>query len=288
MSVPKKQHFIPQFILRKFTSENFLFYYDKEKQQFSNKNTCDVFYDDFLYNDDINHSEDPYFIEKKLAKYESEIAPIFKRFDNGDYMVSYDEYEKIRHFLCIMSFRNIAAKQQFEGQLNQYSKWIYGKDQENGDFVDFWKRNLGCLINYRSNLDIINDKNINKSLKQHFIIDESFYMTIFERRGNINFAISDCYPVYVYGLVGVYSLTLYYYYPISPDRMIVLYPEQIKQVDPCVSVFGDKLKIRRPKINEENFLIPSLKIFQKDVETINYDITKNALRGYVIKFKDHE
>ena len=79
---PYRHHYIPQFIIRNFASNEMGFwtvkYYDKKRKKFLNMPTEEVFMYNDLYRDEINSPQDPVKIERDFAKYEGEISKIIK------------------------------------------------------------------------------------------------------------------------------------------------------------------------------------------------------------------
>lgn len=103
-SEPIRHHYIPQFILKNFCfEEQHLHYFDKQTGCVSVKDTRDVFMVRNLYRDEINSSLDPVKIEKDLAEYEREVAPIMKeRFlSEREIFLSAEEEAKIRLIWCV-------------------------------------------------------------------------------------------------------------------------------------------------------------------------------------------
>ena len=74
-SEPRKHHYIPQFILRKFADENNkVFYWNINEKTLKKSHTKWIFMNIDMYRDEENHNENPVFIENSLSFFESEIA----------------------------------------------------------------------------------------------------------------------------------------------------------------------------------------------------------------------
>ncbi len=94
---PINQHYIPQFLLRKFTDDkNSLYYYDKEEQTTEKVTTREIFAEKNLYTDKANHPEDAYAIEKDLGDFEREAAGIIGEFaTEEEFDLSVEEDERL-------------------------------------------------------------------------------------------------------------------------------------------------------------------------------------------------
>ena len=149
---PIRHHYIPQFILRNFCdNRNQRYYYDKQTQCISVKDTRDVFMERNLYRDEINHITDPVKIECDLAAYEREITPIIKnRFlTERDIFITPEEDEKIKLFFAIMGFRSLNAK-------HSLKHWKIPNENP----LTMWKRNLGNIVQCRSFEEVMNHPRI--------------------------------------------------------------------------------------------------------------------------------
>ena len=152
---PIRHHYIPQFILRNFACDDdrkFVGYCDKEKHLVSKREISEIFMERNLYRDEINHTQKPVQIEYDLAKYESDVAKIIREkfLDGCKIELTSREDNMLKLFFAIMSYRSIEAKEQFTNRLADKSKDFYKYYQKNENFEDFWKRNLGYLVQCRS------------------------------------------------------------------------------------------------------------------------------------------
>lgn len=108
-----KHHYIPQFILRNFSARNdgFVKFYDLKKKTIVNKPTEEIFLYEDLYRDEKNYPNNPTKIEDDLAKYESEVALILKKFcTSNEIVISTKEEEKLRLFLLQYLCNNLRFK----------------------------------------------------------------------------------------------------------------------------------------------------------------------------------
>lgn len=104
---PIRHHYIPQFILRNFTSDNKINYWNIEKNKIQLRNPKSIFMVKDLYADEKNHPENIRIIEKKFANLEGEIADIFNKYilDKSEIVITREQNEKLRKFLFLLSFR---------------------------------------------------------------------------------------------------------------------------------------------------------------------------------------
>ena len=274
-NVPVKQHYIPQFILKNFCFKNDLVnYFDVEENIFKIMSTRDIFMVKNLYNDNTNHSLFPQKIEIDLSGFESEVAIIInKKFlKENSFKLSKEEDNKLKLFFALMSFRNINTKEQF-ANYSEESKDFFLKYQTDLNFLDFWKRNLGYLVNCRSLDEVIKHKKIDEPIKVFMMRDvfnfSGKYFLLFEKRGLNSFVIGDCYPTEI---TGDNSIHLYSYYPISPDRLILVVSNGVEFVPNGVLNLSKK-DLKKPS-NES--IINVRKLYDINVNEINEHIIKNS------------
>ncbi|MCR5083369.1 MAG: DUF4238 domain-containing protein [Parasporobacterium sp.] len=229
MKEPVRHHYIPQFLLRQFCEETgVLHYYDKEKNVISNKKPEEVFVVRNLYRDELNNPDNPAKIEKDFARFENEASKIIYKFLEDDTIyLSFEEEEKLRLFLALMGFRSDRTKDYFKNTKSDTFKDFYIKYQDDENFDDLWKRNLGLIVNCRSCKEVVDHKDIDEPFKifimrdTHGIPFDSYFM-ILERRGKADFLLSDSYPAISEGSSDKgLKLELYSFYPISPSRALL-------------------------------------------------------------------
>ena len=150
---PIRHHYIPQFILRNFCFDNNgnTFYKDVKSKKESVKQIRDIFMEKNLYRDTKNN-DDPVKIEKDFALYENEVACIVKEkfLKSEEFPLTHSENEKLKLFFALMSFRSKFTHEFFKKKLSKESKHFYKKWQDDLNFEDYWKRNLGELVKCRS------------------------------------------------------------------------------------------------------------------------------------------
>ena len=199
---PIRHHYIPQFILRNFCFNNRddLLYFDKETSRTSVKNTRAVFMARNLYRDELNSPDEPTKIEKDMARFENEASQIITgRFlDKDELSITLEEDEKLKLFFAIMSFRSKITSNKFGAEASDENKAFYSRYQKDGNLADFWKRNLGNLVNCRSLKEVWDHNGIDDPIKVFFQRDTlgywGLYFVVVERRGPIDFIISDADP----------------------------------------------------------------------------------------------
>lgn len=223
---PKRHHYIPQFILKNFVdSDKKLFYWDIDKKDLICSYTRFVFMNLHMYRDDINHIDQPTFIEKSLAVFESDMAKIFQKLNEGNEVVLLrKELEALRIFLCLLSFRSDLRMEQYvQNRFDDATRNILKQYAINEDYVDLWKREIEELSKCRSYQQIKDSNIIDPIIKQD--LENAlmgYYMTIVDARGG-DFLITDVYPTLeIFPLSNGCNLHLHCLYPISPTRLLLL------------------------------------------------------------------
>ena len=293
---PVIHHYIPQFILRNFCFDDrrHLFYYDKKTSETSKRKTKEIFMVRNLYRDDINNIENPTKIESDMARFENEVAQIItKRFlDENDISITLDEDEKLKLFFAIMAFRSKTTSDKFGIGASDENKTFYSMYQKNGNLSDFWKRNLGNVVNCRSLREVLSHKEIDDPIKFFFIRDTfgvfGLYFIVAEKRGHIDFIISDVYPTVVYGVMDEgMELPMYSIFPISPDRIVLLAANGVEGAPRSVAVLSDKI-LKKPKLstNKSIIKIHVKKMYENEVRYVNSVLIKEAYEGFAFRNKD--
>lgn len=286
---PIRHHYIPQFILRNFcfNDNNELYYYDKESQETTIRSTRDVFMEKNLYRDEINHSDNPTKIESDLSRFENEISQIINgKFLNGkEITLTFSEEEKLRIFFAIMGFRSKNASNIFGKNTDRQNKEFYSYFQGNDNLQDFWKRNLGYIINCRTVEEILKHEKIDIPIKSFFKRDTvgifGLYFAVVERKENEDFIIGDAYPVIENGLLdnGV-RVPIYSMFPISPRRVILLVSNGA-EATPRDVVYLRRCVFTKPKIDYDNMSI-TIRVkglYNEEVRHLNSMVVKNAQEG---------
>ena len=284
-----RQHYIPQFILKNFCydqNKEKVYFFAAGEDGYSSLFVSNVFMEKYLYSKAENELE----IEESLAKFEAEIAPIFKKVNSdAEISLTFAEDERLRVFLSLLAFRATSTRNQFDN-MSDISKQLYGSS-DGTDMKDIWLKNVHIVSQCRSIKEILANPEVSSPLKV-FITHEfsAFYLCVLERRGSVDFLISDCYPVVMNG-EGVlpngmsYHLPLYYFYPISDSRVIALVSNNIQDVPRSVSYLDYAKVLKGPKgsFNRTHLLFRPARLYPQDVEWINEMIIKNAQVGVVVK-----
>lgn len=293
---PVRHHYIPQFILRNFcfNDRGELFYFDKKSSKTSIKKTRDVFMARNLYRDEINNPDEPTKIEKDLARYEEEVSQIIKGefLDKDEISITLEEDEKLKVFFAIMSFRSRITSDKFGIGASEENKAFYSIYQEDGNLSDFWKRNLGNLVNCRSLREVWEHKEIDDPIKI-FLQRDTFgyfglYFVVAERRGPIDFIISDAYPTVISCVTdrGL-ELIMYSIFPVSQERIILLASNGVCSAPKNVAVFSNEvLKKPKLKLDGKSITIHVKKIYKDDVRYVNSVLVKEAHEGVAFRDKD--
>ncbi len=291
---PIRHHYIPQFILRNFCFDedrHQLFYFDKKTSTLSIKQTRDIFMVKNLYRDEINNSNDIMKIEKDMAQFESEAAKIITgRFLKEDEIsISLEEDERLKLFFAIMGFRSKLTSKTFSAETSDENKVFYSTYQKNGNLNDFWKRNLGNLLNCRSMREVWEHQGIDDPIKAFVLRDihgfTGLYFVVVERRGSLDFLIGDGYPVMITGTtVCGTELHMYSICPLSPDRIILLASNGVLGAPKSVATFSDEV-LKKPKLNSHSrsITIRVKKIYENEVKYVDDVLIKHSHDGYAFK-----
>lgn len=293
---PIRHHYIPQFILRNFCFDNkgHLFYFSKNSSKISVKDTVGVFMKRNLYRDDINSPDNPTKIEKDMACFEAEVSRIMKRgFLNKDEIsITLEEDERLKIFFAIMAFRSKNTSEKFGARISDESRDFYSQYQSDEDFTDFWKRNLGNLVNCRSLREVMDHGGIDDPIKLFFCRDIfgyfGRYFIVAERRGPIDFVIGDAYPTVIRGVMDSgLELEMYSMFPISPDRVLLLAANGVQGAPRNVAVFSSEV-LKKPQLNPDRrtITIRVRKVHESEVRYVDSMLLKESHEGVV--FRDRE
>ena len=308
----KRHHYIPQFILKKFYDENEkVKYYNIETKILDSKITKNIFMNMHMYRDEINHKDNPTIIESTLAKFESEIAELFndKFYNSDEIRINRAELEKIRIFLGLLSFRSDYRLDQYKNKtFDEQTLKILSNYVKNDDYEDLWKREICELAKMRSFDEIKNNNLIDPIIKSDFNqLLSGYYMSIVDARGG-EFLITDVYPTLeICPLVNRVNINLHYFYPISPNRMIVLNHimfkkdlnnnvdsnSLLKQMKKFSEIRGNILKQPKQQLSHKGlynvddiFIYNPQKIYSNDLEYINSLFLNEARIGILFKNSD--
>lgn len=272
----KNQHFVPQLLLRNFSSDsskskNSINTYILKNKKFienvSIKSQCSK---DYFYGKNL-------IMEKKLQVYERNVNPEFKKIIDNDY--NEISKEKILYFLIIQLLRT-------ESILNQ-------SEISKESFYNFFKEKLEIqdMKNYLFSNEIYMEMML-EEIKKWYSILEKLKFKIIKNKTKIDFLISDN-PVIAYNPFrktlngGFREKGQIFLLPISPKDMIIFYDSEIykeKINTDILLIIEDAKEIR--KINELQYIVSNNNLFfasNKSIKIIN-EIVKKILedkRGFL-------
>ena len=291
-SEPIRHHYIPQFILKNFCfEEQHLHYFDKQTGCVSVKDTRDVFMVRNLYRDEINSSLDPVKIEKDLAEYEREVAPIMKeRFlSEREIFLSAEEEAKIRLFFAIMGFRSINANHLFGDKIKDQTKAFYSHYQADENILDMWKRNLGYIVQCRSFEEVWSHPHIDAPIKLFFRRNtEGYfgkYIAVAEANEKNAFVIGDAYPTTTTGVLpNNVPVNIYDIFPISSKRVLFLVNNGAQSAPRDVLGLRQFLLQPPKRMEQTNMIrIRVRKLCTDEVQYINREVAATAQHGFAFQ-----
>lgn len=303
---PKRHHYIPQFILKNFVDDNDkLFYWDVNKKELIHSFTRYVFMNFHMYRDEINHSDNPTFIEKSLSVFEADIAKVFQKLkDENEVILLRKEMEALRIFLCLLSFRSNSRMEQYaQNKFDEQTRAILKQYAVNEDYADLWKREIEELSKCRTYQQIKSSSVIDPIIKLDlWNALEGYYMTLVDARGG-DFLITDIYPTAeIVPITNGINIYLHYLYPISPTRLLLLnhimFKPEANQSAQKMKAFS-KIKenlivppepeyVKGILTHDENdkFVYKVRKIYSADVEYINSLLLNESKIGIAFNNKE--
>ena len=307
----KRHHYIPQFILRNFNNENGqVMYYDISTKVLEPRNTRSIFMNMHMYRDEINHEDNPTYIESSLSKFEQEIAELFrdKFIDKEEITLTRRELEKLRIFLGLLSFRtDHRANQYINNTFDDMTRNTLSSYAKDGNYADLWKREIEEISKMRTFDEFEKSKTIDPIIKMDFHqLLQGFYMTVVDARGG-DFLMTDVYPTLeVFPLINGTNIHMHFFYPISPNRMIVLNHIMFKKENTMLnsdSLIGPMKKmsqirgllLKQPKNKyvspgfmnmDDKYIYRPQKIYAKDLTYINSLFLNEARIGIMFKDKN--
>lgn len=289
-NTPVKHHYIPQFILRNFLNGNGkLYFYSKSDGNTIEDYTSNIFMEKNLNKDEINHKDNPMWIEEELSYFENKVAPIIKKFNTENEIVLLTEdIFTLRIFLFIMMFRSKHVRNEFL-RFNDNDIEIYKLYQDFENSEDLWKKNLAALTQCRNAQDIKKLRDINPIiLEKCFFQFTQYYTTIVEKRGNTNFIISDVYPTIYYREIKNVLFPVCLFFPISLDRLLVLNYLENDKIFKTDSVINKNISYP-PKPHDykiKSIKLEVKKIYEPQVKLLNKVIYDNAVEGVIVSNYD--
>ena len=272
---PKRHHYIPQFILRRFNDSNGqICYWDIKTKKLEKRNTKSVFMNFNMYRDEINNTENPTEIESLLSVFENEIADLIntKIIDKNEIILNRLELQKLRIFTSLLSFRsNLRMEQYKNAAFDEDTRRVLSAYQPDGNFEDLWKKELIVLSKTRVFEDIEKAKEIDPIIKQDFLNDlHGYFITFVDARGG-EFLITDTYPTLeIFPINYSINIHLHCMFPLSPTRMMILNHIMFKQEISDDSI--NKPMIMLSKIKDKMIVPPKPK-YEKNYNTFSYNDT---------------
>lgn len=287
---PVRHHYIPQFILRNFCDKKgVLNYCDKKTNEMLIKNPRDIFVEKNLYRDEINYADNPIQIESDLARFENEVAHLIKEkfLVDSKILLKKEDEEMLKLFFAIMGFRSYNTQKNFGDDLSKGGMKLYSSYQVDENYQDFWKRNLGYLVNCRSLEEVLNHDKIDEPIKVFMRRDTYGYFglhfSVVETRAETKFVLGDAYPAVVTG-TGISNIPMHMYSicPISSHRCILLVGNGVENAPSDVLGFR-KCVAYEPHMDSQKQLITIRvkKIYPEEVQKMNENIINAAKIGFV-------
>lgn len=271
----KNQHYIPQFYLKRFGTNNKIDVYDINNKKFiTNSNVSNFACARFFYDIDLNtleetlnyfnkfpnikisekiHAEarkNPQFIEKALSRLESKMSTYLDKIEN-DYSLITDE-----EFLCIFfifirtsAIRTIGFRKQLENITTQTSNWLEELGiKECSDYpIDMNPKELAKLEQLEYLISPLS------LLEKSVTFFDNYNIFIGINKTDLGFIISN--EPFIYFEQGFNDIC----FPINPHLAIIM---QVKNVE-------DSFLICHSKPNESNII--NLKL----ADIISYNILQN-------------
>lgn len=193
------------------------------------------------------------------------------------------ENESLLLFFAIMGLRSCNTLTGFKNASGN-TKEFYQKFQADGNFEDFWKRNLGFIVKCRSITEIMSHPQIDEPMKL-FMQRDAFgifgkYFIVLERRGDEDFLIGDSYPVMI---TGDNKLPMFAYYPLSPERILIIASNGVEYIPFGVRQLNDDVIKKTARLMDGRIQITVKKIYEQVVHEINQDFIKHSHIGLVFK-----
>ena len=239
MSNPKKHHFIPQFILKKFLKGGLIFVYNERTGEISSSpHTKDIFYQNHLYSIKLEDGSRDHQIETDFSKLESDWAATFKDIEillNKGSQIPLDYLKFIQSYMHLHMRRNPIFKSQNISQLD-----IQNFCNSRIDEHEAHKQNSTSLsenIKLREKIsdpEFIKTFTHNAKAKSSLVLKENHTMRAIENRGLLvafinvehkNFIIGD-YPFTRLGGNQIDSSGGVLWYILSPKLAVAPYGEK--------------------------------------------------------------
>lgn len=302
----RRQHYIPQFIIKNFNNgTDRVNYWDIREQKYFNSYISNVFERHYMYEDKLNHPEEPEFIEHALGDFERDVGQIItgKILGGKKITINRKELETLRIFLTLLSFRSKNRMEQYKNaNFTPETKEILDKYAHDGNYLNLWKKEIEEICKCRSFDEISKNKNIDPIIKQDFQNDlVGLFMTIVDAEEE-EFILTDIYPTLeLYKVNDKFSAHLHFLFPISPTRIILLNHIMFRKDANLENTFMkpmiDSSRIKGSMIQQpftiykeigkhtpdDLFIYEPQKIFKEDIRYINSLLFNEAKVGVVYR-----
>lgn len=218
-NVPKKQHYVPQFLLKNWSQgkKKQIFVFDKKSNKSFPSNIENIAHENNFYEDEILGYENN--TESKLSELESNSAPIINKIISEGTIknLSDSEHKMLCLFTAVQMLRTNNIREFLEGYneilLKRIQGWGFEPNTEVENFSGMSKKEVKS-----SSINIVNS--LPSDLVSSFIDKK---LILYQAPNNCNFYISD-HPIILHNYfprkhrgnlgIGLYGIEIYF--PISP------------------------------------------------------------------------
>lgn len=246
--IPKKQHYVPRFILRNFScsSEKYQVHvYDKQEKQSFLSSVRNAAAQNYFY--DLNHEDGRITVEPALAELEGTVAPIVQRVVNGQLpsLLTHEDKVALAHFICVQLVRTDHFRSNMMHMNQEVETWLgeIGIDPEtvtnfkSFDDSDLRKATINAVAEAHRFIPFLLDKiwTVHVTEEEHFYIADN----------PVDLSLGD--QAYGPGVgLGVPSVMVQM--PLSPSRCLVLYCSTYREKVRALKQQLDKLEEAYPII----------------------------------------
>lgn len=272
MTKTKRQHYVPQFLLRYFSdlsnvnSKSIISMYILEqniiKEKIPIKSVC---YCENIYGDDD-------IVEKMFSKMESEWARVLNQINSSNrHIIKVKDKSNIASFIAFQYLRTKKREAYLERMTDEWIKFIDSKD------AVLFKNKLENNSSIAINLSLIQFRNISQYLSDLDYV-------ILDNKSNIDFIISDNPVIFINifspNNFGVHSIGNVLWVPISPRKLLLLYDR--KAINLIASGFELNSDETIKAINSYQYIVMDKLLFNIHNDLNNYIFYKDAIESKAI------
>jgi len=221
-NVPVNHHYVPQFLLRNFSTDNEMIYMYRLKDQVIAKRNIKYNYNkDNLYKD--ISEDDVMLVERLFSELERKVSMIIQKILEARNQIVLDrlEVEMVKRFLYLMEFRSKRRKSQYEKKnFTPMTEMILDMKIEGKEYVQLWLNELKVLLQHTKYDMNYNDLSLAIHWDFEYYMDQTF-IVIWDACQDERFIITDNFGTFELSRIKP-PLKLFLLFPISPRRMIVL------------------------------------------------------------------